>query len=38
MSCDNCGSDQTVWRKCKLVCLACKAIVLSCADSEATDA
>lgn len=31
-SCDVCGSARTEWRKCKLVCLACRQIVKSCAD------
>ena len=30
--CDVCGSARTTWRKCKLVCLDCQAIVKSCAD------
>ena len=30
--CDICGSARTVWRKCKLICLDCHAIVKSCAD------
>ena len=30
--CDICGSLRTVWRKCKLICLDCHAIVKSCAD------
>ena len=31
-ACDICGSARTTWRKCKLVCLDCQAIVRSCAD------
>lgn len=30
--CDYCGSEQLVWRKCKLVCLDCSQINKSCAD------
>lgn len=30
--CDYCGSDQLVWRKCKLVCLNCGQINKSCSD------
>lgn len=30
--CDVCGSDHTAWIKCKLVCLACHSIVMSCGD------
>ena len=31
-SCDRCGSDDTWWRNCKLLCRGCGAIVKSCAD------
>ncbi|HYV97376.1 MAG TPA: hypothetical protein VE967_07995 [Gemmatimonadaceae bacterium] len=30
--CDRCGSPTLVWRKCKLICTHCQAIVKSCAD------
>jgi hypothetical protein len=30
--CDNCGSADTWWRSCKLLCRNCGAIVKSCAD------
>jgi hypothetical protein len=30
--CDVCGSERTEWRKCKLICLNCNAIVKSCSD------
>lgn len=30
--CDYCGSTHLEWRKCKLVCTACKQINKSCAD------
>jgi len=30
--CDYCGSTHLEWRKCKLVCAACKQINKSCAD------
>lgn len=30
--CDYCGSQHLEWRKCKLVCVACKQINKSCAD------
>jgi hypothetical protein len=30
--CDYCGSTQLEWRKCKLVCAACRQISKSCAD------
>ena len=31
-SCDRCGSDDTWWRNCKLLCRGCGALVKSCAD------
>jgi hypothetical protein len=31
-SCDRCGSTMLEWRKCKLICRACRSIVKSCAD------
>jgi hypothetical protein len=31
-SCDWCGSTDTWWRSCKLLCRRCGAIVKSCAD------
>jgi hypothetical protein len=31
-SCDYCGAEALIWRKCKLVCEACGNIVKSCAD------
>ena len=31
-SCDRCGSEDTWWRNCKLLCRGCGAIVKSCAD------
>lgn len=31
-SCDVCGSERTAWVRCKLVCLACHSIVMSCGD------
>ena len=31
-SCDYCGSARLEWRKCKLVCAACRQINKSCAD------
>lgn len=31
-TCDFCGSEKLVWRKCKQVCLDCGSIVRSCAD------
>jgi hypothetical protein len=31
-SCDYCGSEQLEWRKCKLICAACRQINKSCAD------
>jgi len=31
-SCDYCGSARLEWRKCKLVCTACRQINKSCAD------
>ena len=30
--CDHCGSDDTWWRNCKLLCRGCGGIVKSCAD------
>jgi hypothetical protein len=30
--CDRCGSTDTWWRSCKLLCRACGGIVKSCAD------
>ena len=30
--CDMCGSTDTWWRNCKLLCRACGGIVKSCAD------
>lgn len=30
--CDYCGSTHLEWRKCKLVCAACRQINKSCAD------
>jgi hypothetical protein len=30
--CDYCGASRLVWRKCKLVCEACRQINKSCAD------
>ena len=30
--CDYCGSTRLEWRKCKLVCAACRQINKSCAD------
>ena len=30
--CDNCGSADTWWRNCKLLCRGCGGIVKSCAD------
>jgi hypothetical protein len=30
--CDNCGSTMLEWRKCKLICLACKQINMTCSD------
>jgi hypothetical protein len=30
--CDYCGSPRLEWRKCKLVCAACRQINMSCAD------
>ena len=30
--CDHCGSTDTWWRNCKLLCRACGSIVKSCAD------
>jgi hypothetical protein len=30
--CDRCGSADTWWRNCKLLCRSCGAIVKSCAD------
>lgn len=30
--CDMCGSDDTWWRNCKLLCRGCGGIVKSCAD------
>jgi len=30
--CDVCGSDQVVWRSCKLICSTCRTILKSCAD------
>jgi hypothetical protein len=31
-TCDHCGAEALVWRKCKLICEACGNIVKSCAD------
>jgi hypothetical protein len=31
-ACDHCGSTDTWWRNCKLLCRGCGAIVKSCAD------
>src|SRR5262249_40859638 len=31
-SCDVCGSQQLIWRSCKLVCTNCRSILKSCAD------
>jgi len=31
-SCDYCGAEALVWRKCKLICESCGNIVKSCAD------
>lgn len=31
-SCDVCGSERTAWLRCKLVCLDCHSIVMSCGD------
>lgn len=31
-TCDHCGSEDTWWRNCKLLCRACGSIVKSCAD------
>ena len=31
-ACDRCGSEDTWWRSCKLLCRGCGAIVKSCAD------
>ena len=30
--CDYCGSQRLEWRKCKLICAACRQINKSCAD------
>jgi hypothetical protein len=30
--CDYCGSPRLEWRKCKLICAACRQINKSCAD------
>ncbi|MBX6332157.1 MAG: hypothetical protein IRY91_09965 [Gemmatimonadaceae bacterium] len=30
--CDVCGSTDTVWVKCKLICRHCRAIIMSCGD------
>jgi len=31
-TCDLCGSPRTAWIKCKLICLDCRGIVMSCGD------
>jgi hypothetical protein len=31
-SCDYCGAEALIWRKCKLICEQCGNIVKSCAD------
>jgi hypothetical protein len=31
-TCDYCGAESVVWRKCKLICGACGNIIKSCAD------
>ena len=31
-TCDHCGSARLTWRKCKLICDACRQINKSCAD------
>lgn len=37
-ACDYCGSDRLDWVKCKLICRACRQIVMSCADLAFTPA
>ena len=31
-TCDLCGSTDTAWMKCKLVCRGCRAILMTCGD------
>jgi len=37
-TCDVCGAQRAVWRRCKLVCEQCGTILMSCADLKAADA